>query len=394
MEEVPFANTEREHWFGVVYELVQLLWFRLSFYNPQRTRINMVFCVECGEKKTARQINKDKVCTDCSKKENTGVRETNEDDDPKKKGKKGAAVKFPCGNCNMTTSGCAALMCNICELWHHNQCIPGMTKEGYQQLVSMKDSMGYSFFLCGKCEKVHKKTWQAVNNMGKRLDSFETRLGKVENLMKDYEEKQKETNTKVEKVEAKTVASSTSVQTSVLSEIQEQENRKTNIVVYNLKESMDVDGTVRKDHDLSEIGSLLQQIELPNTIKEDIAVIRRLGKRLDADGEHQNEGADSVSTPAKPRPLLVSFKSPITRKEILGNAKKLSKSQLKHISVCPDLTKNQQKEDKKLREEVKQLNTENPSDEKGDFLWKVVGVSGQSNRRKVKIYQQDPNATH
>ena len=66
------------------------------------------------------------------------------------------------------------------------------------------------------------------------------------------------------------------MQTSVLSEIQEQENRKTNIVVYNLKESMDHDGTVRKDHDLSEIGSLLQEIELPSTIKDDISVIRRL----------------------------------------------------------------------------------------------------------------------
>ena len=66
------------------------------------------------------------------------------------------------------------------------------------------------------------------------------------------------------------------MQTSVLSEIQEQENRKTNIVVYNLKESMDDDGTVRKDHDLSEIGSLLQEIELPSTIKDDISVIRRL----------------------------------------------------------------------------------------------------------------------
>ena len=86
---------------------------------------------------------------------------------------KSTATKFPCGNCNKTTSGCAALLCNICEHWHHKECIPGMTDEGYQSLVSMKESMGYSFFLCSKCEKVHKKTWQAVTQMNKRMDTFE-----------------------------------------------------------------------------------------------------------------------------------------------------------------------------------------------------------------------------
>ena len=303
----------------------------------------------------------------------------------KQGGKKG--VKFPCGNCNKSTSGCAALKCNICEMWHHSECIPGMSKEGYQQMLSMKESMGYSFFLCGKCEKVHKKTWQAVTTMGKRLDSFETRLEKVESRLKEYEEKHEATSKKVESVEAKTAASASNVQTSVLSEIQEQENRKTNIVVYNLKESDDDDGTARKDHDLSEIGSLLQQIELPATIKEDIAVIRRLGKRPTPEPT-----TEPTTAPSKSRPLLVSFKSPLSRKSILTNAKKLSNSSLEHVSVCPDLTKNQQKEDRKLRDDVKQLNAENPSDEKGAFLWKVVGVPGQQNRRKVKIYQQNPNA--
>ena len=83
-----------------------------------------------------------------------------------KRTRKNAPIKFPCGNCNKTTSGCAALMCSICEMWHHTECLPGMSNEGYQLMVSMKETMGYSFFLCGKCEKVHKKTWQAVNNLG------------------------------------------------------------------------------------------------------------------------------------------------------------------------------------------------------------------------------------
>ena len=58
------------------------------------------------------------------------------------------------------------------------------------------------------------------------------------------------------------------------------------------------------------------------------------------------------------------------------------------VSICPDLIKTQQIEDRKLRYEVKKLNEENQNDDKGVFLWKVVGVAGQPSRRKVKVYAQ------
>ena len=269
-----------------------------------------------------------------------------------------------------------------------------MTKEAYQQIVSMKETMGYSFFLCGKCEKVHKRVWQSVNVLGKRVDAVEKRLDKVEKLLEEHEKKNTETSEKVEKVETKTVAAAAEVKVTVVNELQEQENRKTNIVVYNLQESEAEEGNDRKNHDLSEMASLLQQIELPTTTKDDIASIRRLGKippaAPDADAAPQAVAATAI--PPKPRPLLISFKSPSTRKAILTNARKLSNSPLTHVSICPDLTKAQQQEDRKLRDDVKKLNAENPADEKGAFLWKVVGTPGQQNRRKVKIYQQNLDA--
>ena len=103
------------------------------------------------------------------------------------------------------------------------------------------------------------------------------------------------------------------------------------------------------------------------------------------------DAAAETDIPPKPRPLLISFNTPQSRKDVLANAKKLFNSNWKHVSVCPDLTKTQQKEDKQLRDEVKQLNVEKPSDDKGSFLWKIVGVPGQASRRKVKIYQSNTN---
>ena len=251
------------------------------------------------------------------------------------------------------------------------------------------------FFVCLKCEKVHKRMWAAVTNLGKRVDAFEPRLDQVEKLLKEYGEKNVETSKKVESVVNKTVATASNVKTTVVTELQEQESRKTNIVVYNLKESEAEEGADRKNHDLSEMASILQQIELPMTVKDDIAVIRRLGKSplpAEPTAEPDND-LPAAAIPPKPRPLLVSFKSPSSRKDILTNAKKLSNSPLAHVSICPDLTKAQQQEDRKLCDDVKKLNAENPADDKGAFLWKVVGVPGQQSRRKIKIYQQNPTRT-
>ena len=55
--------------------------------------------------------------------------------------------------------------------------------------------------------------------------------------------------------------------------LKEQENRKKNIVVNNLKESVSEEDIDRKNHDHGEIASLLQQIKLPMTVKDDIASI-------------------------------------------------------------------------------------------------------------------------
>ena len=112
-------------------------------------------------------------------------------------------VKFPCGNCSKTTSGCLALMCNICELWHHVECVPGFTSEMYQSLFSMKESLGYSFYLCPKCEKVHKKTWQAISKINVRLDNVESRLESIEKLLKGHQAKQEAVAKKVDQVEKK-----------------------------------------------------------------------------------------------------------------------------------------------------------------------------------------------
>ena len=302
--------------------------------------------------------------------------------DKAKKGKS-KAVKFPCGTCNSTTSGSAAVACNICEYWHHTQCIPGMTDEFYKTMLTMKDSMGYSFFLCPKCEKVNKKVLQTLTCLTKRVESLEKEIVDLKDQLKSSNDNASQAMKTVQSVQKQTAASSEQVKTTVLTEIQEQEKRKANLVIYNLKESSSDTASERKEHDSASIKEVLSTIEVSDLQEDKIQSIRRLGPLTDQTKE--------PTTPGKPRPLLLSFKSSSDRTKVLSSAKKLANSSLKHISICPDLTKNQQKEDRELRDEVKQLNLDDPSDDKGAFLWRVVGTPGQPNRRKIKKYLEDPN---
>ena len=70
-------------------------------------------------------------------------------------------------------------------------------------LLSMKESMGYAFFLCPKCEKVHKKMWQAVNQLGKRVDAVEKKLDDLEEQLKKRTENTGKAIKKVRSAEKK-----------------------------------------------------------------------------------------------------------------------------------------------------------------------------------------------
>ena len=122
----------------------------------------------------------------------------------------------------------------------------------------MKDSMGYSFFLCPKCEKVNKKVWQTVTCLTKRVESLEKQIVDLKDQLKSSNDNASQAMKTVQSVQKQTVASSEQVKTTVLTEIQEQEKRKANLVIYNLKESSSDTPSDRKELDFCQFkGSAL-----------------------------------------------------------------------------------------------------------------------------------------
>ena len=85
--------------------------------------------------------------------------------------------------------------------------------------------------------------------------------------------------------------------------------------------------------------------------------------------------AATTDTTAPPtttaRPYLISFKDANARRDVLDSARKLAGSELDMVSVRPDLTKQQQEQDRAFRSETTRLNSANPEDDRGrSYFWK------------------------
>ena len=69
---------------------------------------------------------------------------------PKAKGPK--KPKFPCGKCDLEVS--CGVACNSCDVWFHDKCVDGMTREYFDNCKKAQELFGFTAFLCKICKKV------------------------------------------------------------------------------------------------------------------------------------------------------------------------------------------------------------------------------------------------
>ena len=111
-----------------------------------------------------------------------------------------------------------------------------------------------------------------------------------------------------------------------LSEEREIERRRTNVILFHLPESEQVDLLERKNEDVALATRMLREAEIANVTTAEISRAFRIGKK------QQN----------KVRPLCISLPDKATRNHILNNAYKLAGKgedfQFKSVGIAPDLT--------------------------------------------------------
>jgi hypothetical protein len=164
-------------------------------------------------------------------------------------------------------------------------------------------------------------------------------------------------------------------------ELRERESKKDNLVIHGLFEpDPELRGVDRKNADLESLRFLFEDMGAPVDTSEAIKFSFRPGQMTEAVHE-------------KPRPLCIGLHSSEAREKILQKARHLAKSRdFYNVSIIPDLTVQQRNEDRDLMKEAEMKNSDMPEEEKGNWVYRCIGMKGKRTIARMKVHQDGARA--
>ena len=276
--------------------------------------------------------------------------------------------KYPCGTCNKSAAK-DSILCNFCNLWHHAtpQCMVTHTEDQISMLKELcKEKTCWS---CHKCGSIMQKLNGKIAAIEKDVREVKKDVAEVKTKQTDSDAKLKTVEDEVKVLKQRFEGGTSNTKVSVMSEMNQREMRKSNVIIHNLAEPDD-DGDSSKEtiqaKEIEKVDTIMSKlIEGEENIKDNIKFRKRIGKK----------------EPNKPRPMLIGFKNIESRNRVMEAS---FKSENLNISIKSDLTKMQREENSKLRNEIQNLNSQSPSDESGDYRWKLVGPPELLRKTKVR----------
>lgn len=286
-----------------------------------------------------------------------------------------------CGDCEEDViDGQDGVSCDLCKVWFHIVCVR-ITKQEYR---FMQNSQRFKWF-CRACDgkfgnlaEVNRELNDRINNMEGNQDNMSDRLNIFQKEMEQMREAISKLGNKVEETsKANTdwprlgpgqregrpngrggdAGSQIDIGLGVemireeVSENQEREKKKKNMIIFNVPESEAQESERRKSEDKEWCRKIFtgeDGLGL-NIDEEKIIEVIRLGRKVETGEVGENE--------RKPRPILVKMDEVGIKWGIIKKAKKLKESREETISkviIVPDMTIKQREKEKELRNELEQ----------------------------------------
>ena len=173
------------------------------------------------------------------------------------------------------------------------------------------------------------------------MSSLDCRLLGVEKSLSHFQEIQDKCKDEIDELRAEVdylnrkPMESSLMKVELLEEIEQREMRRDNIIIFGLPEVFGKSLGERHQHDVMSTQEMFQTVGLSNV---QTVEVRRIGKIVNG----------------KVRPLRVKLRDRVLQYEIINKSKDLRKShRYKNVFISRDLTKEQQQEQYKLRQELK-----------------------------------------
>ena len=198
----------------------------------------------------------------------------------------------------------------------------------------------------------------------KEVKEVKASVEKMETTQSTYEDEVRNLRKDLDEVKNSSGEGSDEISSGVLAEIKDREERKHSVIVLGIKESAATEKTQIHADENQILDKMFSDMAIPTLSSDNLKFKARLGSK----------------EPGKQRPFLLKFHDVRVRDGVLRNSSKIT---IPGVRVKPDLTKKQREEDERFKQSVDDENRSKPSDESGDYRWKIAGPPG--NLRKVKV---------
>ena len=239
----------------------------------------------------------------------------------------------PCFSCRKSFEPpYKAIQCDKCASWVHAEC-SDLNPEQYKFLCRKNNPSSIKWF-CHPCEVKEDKP---------ESDNSNESIEKLANVILQITQQNAEIlhHIKREKMVEEKIKVNVS---EILEDQKEKEDRKNNIIIFNVPEEEDnEEGKENDRRTVSEVCNFVtpgnSQVTSPNQIK-----IERLGPR--------RKPSTAIPSP-RPRPIKVYLDSSSDKDKILGNARILKNSPYQHVGISADKTRKEREQDFITRNELR-----------------------------------------
>ena len=257
-----------------------------------------------------------------------------------------------CSKCSKGVGEEDSIQCDRCQGWVHFEC-SGMSATEFKLIQT--NNFEVMKFCCNKCDDDlnngkcnnpdHSKTDSRLDNLTEMVKFLQSQNDMILKMLKEKEPLAPVVWPKVEHNIQSTVV-------EVLDDQREKEEKKLNVIIYNLPESEDTlegkDNIKVEQEKVIDILTYLHPDIKPSDKDPNECDVTRLGRKRRGPGE-------------KPRPVKVTLNKMETKEKVLRNARQLKDYKIPRIGLSHDKTKKEMEADRKLKSELMKKREENPS---------------------------------